>query len=623
MLAKLGLGFAIVSSEGIATGDDEVFLLQKQVLEHKIESAASQSAANQCLRFCGGKADGCTFIAEGDGDCDRDSDCQPGLRCGTDNCHGNQFATAQFDCCYRPDKPVVCGGQANGCTFIAEGDGDCDRDSDCQPGLKCGVDNCDVGSVFTSSDDCCYKPEQKACNGQADGCVSIAEGDGDCDKDSDCQPGLRCGVDNCDVGSVFTSSDDCCYKPEECPAPSNPCLGGANGCNGQANGCTFIAEGDGDCDRDSDCMPGLVCGTDNCDVGNVFTSSDDCCFKPEAKACNGQANGCTLIGEGDGDCDRDSDCMPGLVCGTDNCDVGNVFTSSDDCCYKPEANVCGGKHDGCTLIAEGDGDCDKDSDCMPGLKCGVDNCANTIQFNGNSDCCYRPVSCSAPPAPPPTPPTPAGGGDTTVCPGCDSPGGDTDVTDADCFDADRGFGPDFSCANTEMYCSSDSGDGLTVGACCPTKCKKEFEIKKKNSNPEKKGKNEAERKAKRAGNEGSRKKNEKERKKKRKDTEWNTKRDAKETQNKNAEDERKTKRGWKEGSRKNERGWKKNRRERRAAADQRERARKETRNKNMHGKPPKPISKACAKNKASYAKCKAKPSCEKKFKKKGRKEPTC
>jgi len=207
-----------------------------------------------------------------------------------------------------------------------------------------------------------------------------------------------------------------------------------------------------------------------------------------------------------------------------------------------------------------------------------------------------------------------------VCPGTNSPGGETEVTDAECLDAERGFGPDFSCANTEMYCSSDSGDGLTVGACCPIKCKKEFENKRKNSNTEKQRKNEAERKAKRAANEGTRKKNEKERKKKRKDTEWNTKRDAQETKNKNAEEERKNKRGWKEGQRKNERGWKKNRRERRAAADKRERARKETRNKNNK----KPISaKACKKNKAKYATCKAKPKCEKKFKKKGRKEPTC
>lgn len=208
----------------------------------------------------------------------------------------------------------------------------------------------------------------------------------------------------------------------------------------------------------------------------------------------------------------------------------------------------------------------------------------------------------------------------SYCPGTDSPGGETDVTDAQCLDADRGFGPGFSCANTEMYCSSDSGDGLTVGQCCPSKCKTEFERKKKNSNSESKGKSEDERKAKRAGNEGSRKKNEKDRKKQRKDTEWNSKRDATETRNKNAEDERKSKRGWKEGQRKNERGWKQNKRQRQAAADQRERSRKETRNKN---KKPVISKKDCSKNKRKYAKCKANKKCEKKFKAKGRKEPNC
>ena len=39
-----------------------------------------------------------------------------------------------------------------------------------------------------------------------------AVGEGDCDGDWDCLPGLRCGVDNCHGGS-FDGSDDCCYRP--------------------------------------------------------------------------------------------------------------------------------------------------------------------------------------------------------------------------------------------------------------------------------------------------------------------------------------------------------------------------------------------------------------------------
>ena len=51
------------------------------------------------------------------------------------------------------------------------------------------------------------------CNGRDSGCSNIAEGDGDCDRHSDCQPGLRCGKDNC-VGAQFDATDDCCFAPQ-------------------------------------------------------------------------------------------------------------------------------------------------------------------------------------------------------------------------------------------------------------------------------------------------------------------------------------------------------------------------------------------------------------------------
>ena len=38
--------------------------------------------------------------------------------------------------------------------------------------------------------------------------------------------------------------------------------------------------------------------------------------------------------EDEGDCDSDSDCESGLVCGTDNCPSG-FPSSAYDCCYKP------------------------------------------------------------------------------------------------------------------------------------------------------------------------------------------------------------------------------------------------------------------------------------------------
>ena len=45
---------------------------------------------------------------------------------------------------------------------------------------------------------------------------NLGEGDCDkCDKDSDCLPGLKCGVDNC-VGDSFQPTDDCCFSGNYC-----------------------------------------------------------------------------------------------------------------------------------------------------------------------------------------------------------------------------------------------------------------------------------------------------------------------------------------------------------------------------------------------------------------------
>ena len=50
----------------------------------------------------------------------------------------------------------------------------------------------------------------------------------------------------------------------------------------------------------------------------------------------GYDNGCcktnALCGIGEGDCDKDSDCLEGLSCGDNNC-VGKGFTKQADCCY--------------------------------------------------------------------------------------------------------------------------------------------------------------------------------------------------------------------------------------------------------------------------------------------------
>ena len=192
-----------------------------------------------------------------------------------------------------------CQGDDSCCSsdnICQEGEGDCDSDLDCLPGLVCGKDNC-RGSDFDSTDDCCERPKEGRCRGGVDCCV-----------------GGRCGVGKCDVGRYVM----------------------------------FLSSGEGVCNSDSDCLGSLVCGEDNC-WGRGFHSSDDCCQRVwwcgGADDCCTQGRKCgaggtpqmfqlfslTTISAGQGDCDSDLDCLAGLVCGRDNC-RGAGFDSTDDCC---------------------------------------------------------------------------------------------------------------------------------------------------------------------------------------------------------------------------------------------------------------------------------------------------
>ena len=65
-----------------------------------------------------------------------------------------------------------------------------------------------------------------------------------------------------------------------------------------------------------------------------------------------------------------------------NCYLVNIFPGcrgGSSCCTKGEK------------CYEGEGDCDYDDECMPGLRCGENNCRVKVSpWHKDTDCCYKP-----------------------------------------------------------------------------------------------------------------------------------------------------------------------------------------------------------------------------------------
>ena len=230
--------------------------------------------------------------------------------------------------------------------------------------LKCGTNNC-IGENFDATDDCCYDPNIIAtrCTG-GDSCCSESEpckeGEGDCDSNLDCENHLLCGSNNCDQKNPgFDRTDDCCYDPTPTtPAiatgsdvtgtlhpnsttTASPRCDGGDSCCSLSNLCN---EGEGDCDSHSDCEGDLLCGSNNCNQQNPgYDPTDDCCYDPTTIAGTIVVDRtidagplARILGEGEGDCDSNSDCVGDLLCGSNNCDPENpVLSPTDDCCFRP------------------------------------------------------------------------------------------------------------------------------------------------------------------------------------------------------------------------------------------------------------------------------------------------
>ncbi len=164
-------------------------------------------------------------------------------------------------------------------------------------------------------------------------CMSIF-----CSSNSQCPSSETCSSGVCSSTCSVTAD---CHFGSECV--SGRCLGLEPG---RADYCVGspCPKGLGDCDSNSECSTtgSLQCRS-NVGAGYGYSSTDDVCtdwFNGHVNYCAiyGDCNGDECIGQtcdwGSGDCDSDSECDFGLVCGTDN-GAAFGFSASTDVCKWP------------------------------------------------------------------------------------------------------------------------------------------------------------------------------------------------------------------------------------------------------------------------------------------------
>jgi len=306
------------------------------------------------------------------GDCDSDGDCSTGY-CAH-NVGANYGGGSNFDVC---EYSNACnpGNEDWGCCYgqCLAGEGDCDSDSDCVTGLCSHDVGANYGAV--SSFDVCENSCDPA-NMDWSCCSSSAkcdDGDGDCDSDSDCLSGY-CAHN---VGSSYgaSASFDVCETAATC-APVNmdwSCCTSSSPC----------AIGDGDCDSDSDCVSGAMCGHD---IGSQFgatasfdvcvTAVRDCSPATEDWSCCSPTDPC---GDEEGDCDSDSECQTDMVCTHNVGTEYGISTSFDVCRIDPCRSMDGQK---------GRKSCKKFTDSNGAKPC-LSVKMTQGQFNGGATCNYN------------------------------------------------------------------------------------------------------------------------------------------------------------------------------------------------------------------------------------------
>jgi hypothetical protein len=226
--------------------------------------------------------------------CERNDDCMATLRCIDGIC-----------------RPIAVAGAR------------CDDFGDCGPELICAGDSLLTLSCVPlpgEGDECArllgYDPcaGDLVCSGPTDGrrtCV-VGRGEGDdCSEEWPCQPGFRCSPSHRCVRVAF--GGDPCDAASNCPL--------LHACSGSPRRCTPFPGLGERCSGTLLCLQGVCGSTANCELlpegqpctgGNGFLGGQCAgrCIEssPDDGACHPR------LGSGEGPCEEDAECAPGLVC---------------------------------------------------------------------------------------------------------------------------------------------------------------------------------------------------------------------------------------------------------------------------------------------------------------------
>eukprot|EP00928_Gymnodinium_smaydae_P042994 TRINITY_DN288_c1_g1_i4.p1 TRINITY_DN288_c1_g1~~TRINITY_DN288_c1_g1_i4.p1 ORF type:complete len:2624 (-),score=354.57 TRINITY_DN288_c1_g1_i4:129-7931(-) len=368
-------------------------------------------------------------LLECQGDCDRDSDCSGILKCfqrsayeQVPGCGGK--GNKGWDYCYVPASqkfPFVRIGKTYQ-TDLRECQGHCSSDSQCYGSLKCynrGGRSIPIPGCTASGNlawNYCYDPSKlRAIDSSpgGDGKVKLKVCMGDCNSDSDCEPGLKCfqrdgyaKVTGC-KGSG-SKNYDYCYDPNFHTVPYRD--------RGSYSGRRRAALGkcEGDCDNDGHCASGLKCfqrdsGKDAPGCSKRPGSSTDVCYDPNAPTKGTLTSTKPKMKQCQGDCDSDHDCEAGLYCMQRDKDEpingcsGTPKRDWDYCARRPTVATVSVRKPHPDALGECEGSCSTDAHCKSGLKCFKRNGREPVPGceGGNVDFgynyCYDPVKAKAAP----------------------------------------------------------------------------------------------------------------------------------------------------------------------------------------------------------------------------------